>query len=73
MFGQITYMLNERRNMNAETMTHGCLYVLHRKDLMAMARDSPALALAVHAALLKSVCLSLSHSHPLAAQPTAES
>ena len=66
-FGQITYILNQPRNLNAETATAGSLYMLHRKDFLAMSRDHPALALAVHTALLKSVCLTLAQNHAVAA------
>eukprot|EP00048_Salpingoeca_helianthica_P005435 m.87854 g.87854 ORF g.87854 m.87854 type:complete len:936 (+) comp13596_c0_seq1:303-3110(+) len=61
-FGQIGFMLNQNRMMHAETVTSGCLYALHRKDLAAMERANPPLALAVHTALMKSVCLALANA-----------
>lgn len=62
-FGQIAFTLEQRRNMHAETATSGCLYMLHRRDFEAMAREEPALALAVQTALMKSVCMMLYDAH----------
>ncbi len=61
-FGQIGFMLNQTRLMRAESVTSGCLYALDRKDLLTMEREQPFLALAVHNALMKSVCLALANA-----------
>ena len=62
-FGQIAFMLRHPRDMHAEAVASGCLYELHRKDLETMERECPRVALAVHAALMKSVCLSMANQH----------
>ncbi len=69
-FGQITYMLHQPRNMVAETVSPGCMYVLHRREFQAMAKELPSLALALQTALLKSICLSMSISHDMSANNT---